>query len=222
MINIKEWLPQYKKLMLQEFGSRIIFMGLQGSYARNEASENSDIDLVLILDTLTFDDLKKYKYLINKLPYSELICGFISGKAELANWNTPELFQFYHDTLPIIGHLDNIIPEISQDTVKQAIHNEACNIYHGCCHNFLYETDIDILKQLYKKVISILKAKCFENNQIYCKTQNELVRCIKNGLDKSLLITAIHRDSINEKNFELHSESLIAWSAKLISDYQQS
>lgn len=34
------------------FGSRLLYLGLSGSYARGEATEESDIDIHLILDEL--------------------------------------------------------------------------------------------------------------------------------------------------------------------------
>ena len=37
----------------------ICFAGLQGSYAREEATETSDIDVVVILDRLDMSDLQQ-------------------------------------------------------------------------------------------------------------------------------------------------------------------
>mgnify|MGYP003424417177 CR=1 FL=1 len=46
---MNKWLHQFKEKLLNEFGESIQFIGLQGSRARNEATENSDIDVVVIL-----------------------------------------------------------------------------------------------------------------------------------------------------------------------------
>lgn len=53
------------------FGSRIWFIGLQGSYGRNEASEQSDIDVVLILDQVSAEDLHTYGKVLDSLPARE-------------------------------------------------------------------------------------------------------------------------------------------------------
>jgi predicted nucleotidyltransferase len=42
--------------MEETFSERIWFIGLQGSYGRNEANASSDIDMVVILDELHTED----------------------------------------------------------------------------------------------------------------------------------------------------------------------
>ena len=219
MLNITEWIDLYKETMQAEFGSRICFMGLQGSYARQEATEQSDIDMVLILDKMNFTDLQTYKNLLQTLPNPDLICGFVSGREELTNWNLTELFQFYYDTMPIIGSLDDLIPEISAETIRQYVKNQACTIYHTCCHNFVHKSDVGVLQDLYKAAFFVLQAKYFLKKQVYCENQNQLVRTVKNGKDKSLLITIMHRDAITESNFEEMSQNLMEWSADLIDNF---
>ena len=54
--NIEVWLQDFTKKLFDQFNSRIKFVGLQGSYKRGEATENSDVDIVIILDRLTFED----------------------------------------------------------------------------------------------------------------------------------------------------------------------
>ena len=106
MIEIKTWITSFLQALHATFGSRVWFVGLQGSYARGEAKENSDIDMVVILDKLSYADVRKYNEMLDALPHRELICGFLSGKTELLNWEASELFQFYYDTKPIQGSLD--------------------------------------------------------------------------------------------------------------------
>ncbi len=46
----------------------------------------SDIDMVVILDELSSFDIQTYDYRLDELPHRELICGFLSGRRELLNW----------------------------------------------------------------------------------------------------------------------------------------
>ena len=55
--DVEIWLQEFTRKLFDEFSSRIKFVGLQGSYKRGEATENSDVDLVVILDKLSFEDL---------------------------------------------------------------------------------------------------------------------------------------------------------------------
>lgn len=48
MINTDKLLELFIKNLHLIFGEKIIFIGLQGSYTREEATENSDIDVVII------------------------------------------------------------------------------------------------------------------------------------------------------------------------------
>ena len=101
MVDIKTWIKTFTEKIEQTFADRVWFIGLQGSYGRGEATETSDIDVVVILDELRMNDLKTYRDMLDTLPNRELICGFISGKADLLNWEASDLFQFYYDTTPI-------------------------------------------------------------------------------------------------------------------------
>ena len=49
MLNIESWLPLWSRAVLERFGGRVLFLGLQGSRARGEAREDSDLDTVLAL-----------------------------------------------------------------------------------------------------------------------------------------------------------------------------
>ena len=52
-----EWMSLLRDRLLESFGDRVIFIGLQGSRARGEAHDDSDIDAVVVLDTVSMDDL---------------------------------------------------------------------------------------------------------------------------------------------------------------------
>ena len=54
MFDINTWLNIVIKKLQNEFEQRLLFVGLQGSYNRGEATQNSDIDLVVILENLSF------------------------------------------------------------------------------------------------------------------------------------------------------------------------
>lgn len=144
MIEIKEWLNGFLKVLNETFGERVWFAGLQGSYGRGEATEESDIDLVVILDELSASDIKRYHVMIDALPYREKICGFLSGKAELFHWETADLFQFCHDTFPLKGNLETVASLVDDTAVERAIKMGVCNIYHGCVHNMLYEKSEEV------------------------------------------------------------------------------
>ena len=58
----------------------LLFVGLQGSYARGEATEASDIDVVVVLDELYFADLLKYRDMLDTTVLASFLycCFFIN------------------------------------------------------------------------------------------------------------------------------------------------
>jgi len=215
MIDIKLWLEHFAELLKETFGERIYFVGLQGSYGRGEATESSDIDVVVILDELTADDIKMYRDMIDTLPNRELICGFLSGKDELINWEPSDLFQFYYDTTPIVGTLDELLTKIDNLAVDRAIKIGACNIYHGCVHNMLYEKSDDIVHGLYKSASFVMQAIVFKNTGKYIRHQKDLLESVNNE-EKEILNDFIALKSGAAVEFDTMSERLFNWARKLI------
>ena len=219
MIDIKTWIPQFVRKVEQTFGDRVWFIGLQGSYGRNEATDASDIDVVVILDELRIDDLKTYRDMLDTLPNRDLICGFISGKAELLNWAASDLFQFYYDTEPIKGNLDVLPEKIDKQSVRRAIKIGACNIYHACVHNFVHEKNYDILRSLYKSAVFVIQAVWFYETGNYIKSKTELQSAI---YPPSAVLDTAQKLKCGEKvQFDAMSELLINWTKTVIIGYSE-
>ena len=121
MLEIEVWMKCFTEKLRAAFGEKLEFIGLQGSYGRGEATESSDIDVVVIFSELAMSDLERYKDLIGEMPHREKICGFVSGRNELTNWDKADLFQFYHDTAPYFGSINHLLPLINRSDVKRAV-----------------------------------------------------------------------------------------------------
>lgn len=219
MPDLSTWMPLYQSAVLRLFGDRVRFIGLQGSYARGEAREHSDIDTVLITDTLSPDDLVRYRDALDTLPHRELICGFVSDRRTLAGWSKAELFQFYHDTVPILGRLEDIIPVPNADDARLAVQNGACAIYHACCHNLLHARSSDVLQELYKSAVFTLQALHFCRTGHYLRTRAELQKVLS-GDDARVLAAANDlRRGVSADRLEPCSSLLLSWAAGLLADF---
>lgn len=215
MIDINAWMTEFIQKLNKVFANRIWFVGLQGSYGRGEATETSDIDVVVILDELSAVDIQSYQEMLDALPHRELICGFISGKDEILNWEPSDLFQFYHDTTPLKGSLDDLLPLIDNTAIDRAIKIGACNIYHGCVHNLLHEKSEDILKGLYKAASFVAQAIVFKQTGNYIKRQSQLLEVAS---VEERLITETFLKYKNGETVDFNEASLILfeWSKKWI------
>ncbi len=210
MVDINAWMNDYLVAIDKIFGERVVFVGLQGSYGRGEATETSDIDVVLILDTLSPEDIATYDNLLDTLPNRELTCGFLAGKNELMNWEPSDLFQFCHDTKPIKGCLDALLPPIDETAVDRAIKIGTCNIYHGCVHNMLYDKSDEILRGLYKSASFVVQAICFKQTGHYIKSQKELLE-VALPSERDVVSTFWHLKNGGDVDFQPMSEMLFNW-----------
>ena len=215
MIDITFWMQNFLQSLNKTFPNRVWFVGLQGSYGRGEATNTSDIDVVVILDELSAVDIKTYNDMLNTLPHRDLICGFLSGKGEILNWEPSDLFQFYYDTTPIQGSLDKLLAVIDESAVNRAIKIGACNIYHGCVHNALHEKSEDILKGLFKSASFVVQAIAFKQTGKYIKLQSELRDVV--SIDERVIVdTFLSLKNGGMVDFDSMSETLFAWSKKWI------
>jgi len=206
---------QFLNALEATFGARVLFVGLQGSYGRGEATETSDIDTVVILDELSTVDIQAYNNMLDTLPHRELACGFLSGKKEILNWETSDLFQFYYDTKPIKGSLDFLLPLLDKAAVRRAIKIGACNIFHGCVHNMLYEKSEEILKGLYKSASFVVQAICFLQTGKYVSRKKDLLPLLF-AEEKIIAETFIHLKNGGEVCFAEMSERLFCWAKRWI------
>lgn len=217
MIDITAWMDVFLQALNDTFSDRVWFVGLQGSYARGEATDISDIDAVVILDELSPTDIETYGAMLDTLSNRERICGFLSGKQELLNWETSDLFQFYYDTKPIKGDLDALRPLIDGVTVNRAIWSGACNIYHGCVHNMLHTRSEEILRGLYKAASFAVQAICFRQTGKYIHQQKDLLGVVSAD-DKMIVETFLALKNGGTVQFEEMSQALLAWAKKWIGE----
>ena len=216
MIDITIWMQNFLQTLNKTFANRVWFVGLQGSYGRGEATETSDIDVVVILDELSAADIQTYNTMLNSLPNRELICGFLSGKQEIMNWEPSDLFQFCHDTTPIKGSLDEVLRVVDESAVQRAIKIGVCNIYHGCVHNMLCDKSEDILKGLYKSASFVVQAIVFLQTGNYVKRQEELLT-VANPDEQAVINTFLNLKNGGAVDFIPMSKILFAWAKHWIS-----
>ena len=217
MIDITAWINSFLQTLNKTFGDRVWFVGLQGSYGRGEATETSDMDIVVILDELSAMDIQTYNDMLDTLTHRELICGFLSGKRDIMNWEPSDLFQFCHDTTPIKGSLNEVMAVVDESAVNRAIKIGACNIFHGCVHNMLYEKSEDILRGLYKSASFVVQAIAFKQTGNYISHQKELLQIVSSD-ERVIVETFLKLKNGGVADFNLMSETLFTWSKKWVSE----
>jgi len=138
MLNCEAYMHEAVRRLRDAFGTRLLYVGLQGSYLRGEAKEESDIDLMVVIDSLTKADLDLYREVIAVLGSPELSCGFLCGGEELRCWNPLELCHLAHSTKDYFGSLSSILPVYKREDHLHYVQLSLGNLYHALCHRYVH------------------------------------------------------------------------------------
>lgn len=140
MLDVKVYMDELIDRLQRQFGDRLVYVGLQGSYMRGEATETSDIDPMVVLRDVSAADLRAYRAMVEAMPSPELACGFLCGQAELMHWNALEAFHLLHSTRDVLGELTPLLPAYTRDDVRAYVKLGAGNLYHGAVHRYVHGT----------------------------------------------------------------------------------
>jgi predicted nucleotidyltransferase len=113
MFQLEKYLQDITDFMKEAFGQRLLYVGLQGSYMRGEATETSDIDIMVVIKDITKKDLDVYREIILELPDHEKSCGFICG--------LDELFKGICHTAVVIGNQSVAVGYIAVNLTSSCI-----------------------------------------------------------------------------------------------------
>lgn len=212
MINITAWAENFAQKLSARFGPRLIFVGYQGSYARGEATPDSDIDIVTILDKLAPADLDAYRELVRSMPQGELACGFICGEQELRKWPRYDLLSVALDTKPVLGDLSAYLPEFTQEDSRDALSIGASGLYHGACHAYLYGDRAGALPGLLKAAFFCLRMAVYYRSGRYIAAKAELAGAV-DGRERELMDMVL--DPFGQDVDRAYA-LLIAWSSDML------
>lgn len=138
MFDVDQYLGTLLAECIAGFGGRLLYMGLQGSYMRGEATPESDVDVMTVLDRLTVEDMDEYKTILDRAGQGVRSCGFICGKDELSRWNPLEICQLRHTTKDLYGTLADLLPEASRTDEVNYVKLSLGNLYHELCHRYIH------------------------------------------------------------------------------------
>lgn len=177
MFQLSSYLDQLISECRSVFGDRLLYVGLQGSYLRGEANENSDIDVMLVLDRLTVEDMHAYKSILKRIGYYEKSCGFICGRDELMRWNPLEICQLRHTTKDLFGNLSDYLPTASRADEINYVKLSIGNLYHELCHRYIHadsEKNRIRFRDTCKGMFFLLQNLVYLETGIFAVTKKEL------------------------------------------------
>lgn len=200
-------------LLKKAFRERLLYVGLQGSYLRGEATEHSDIDIMAVIEAMTVADLDAYRQAIASLPDAQKSCGFICGKEELLHWNPLEICHLLHSTKDYYGMLADLVPTYTRHDVTAFVQLSLGNLYHEICHRYIHapaEQNIAALPGTYKQVFFILQNLHFLETGSFIGTKKELL-AVLSGQDRQVLEASVALGSGRSFAFEEAFALLYSW-----------
>ena len=209
-MDIDTWMNDLIGQLKTEFKERLVLVGLQGSRARGEQREDSDIDIVVVIEDLNADDLASYRSIVQRMPHAELACGFIGSPDVLAAWTRHDVFNLTNDTDIRYGSFDFMDTEFTAEEAKLAADACASEIYHALCHTAVFEPNMlpDLLQGCLKSVFFGIRAKHFAQTGKFVNSRVQLLNLVNDS--ERWLLQAYDKD-VQMDNKELASK-LLRWS----------
>ena len=214
MFDVDAYLHELSEKLRAQFSGRLAYIGLQGSYLRGEATEDSDLDIVVLIDGLSPADLASYREIISGMDGFALSCGFICGTDEMKSWNRIEACQLIHTTKDIYGCLQDYLPEWTMEDEKSFVKLSLGNLYHELGHRYVHggvEKSRQKLPRTRKALFFILQNLHYVETGIFCTTAEELMRHLQ-GEDQAVF--ALVQQMREEYNFEQAFAQIFRWCAR--------
>ncbi len=214
--DISNYGKKLKAELISVFGERLLYMGLQGSYLRGEATEQSDIDMMVILDRLTVADMDLYREILDKVGERDRACGFICSCEDMKNWNPLEVCQLGFTTKDIYGKLADFLPEWTREDEVNYVKMSLDNLYHALCHGYIH-ADREHLKNslpsFYKSAFFILQNTYYLESGEFVLTKAELAGKLY-GKDKAIMAAVLALANGATLDFDTYYAELFSWCQK--------
>ena len=192
------------------FGERLLYAGLLGSYLRGEAHEDSDIDVMLILDQFSVQDMDRYREILKRIGFYERSCGFICGRDELLRWNPLEVCQLRHTTKDLFGVLSDYLPSAAWEDEVNYVKLSLGNLYHELCHRYIHayrERNIAAFRGTCKGVFFLMQNLHYLESSRFIITKKEIKEAVSDE-DRRVLELAELPDRFD---FDQAFSVLFAW-----------
>lgn len=201
MFGIDKYIEDLTGALKSAFGERLLYVGLQGSYLLGEASDDSDIDIMAVIDGLSVADLDAYRKALILVGNYEKSCGFICGKTDLAYWNPLEICHLLHATKDCFGELKKLVPKYSEQDERNYIKLSLNNLYHEICHRYIHadrEYNALQLPASFKQVFYILQHLHYLQSGEFVPTKRELLEALDGDDRRVLEMSMSAQDGIDD------------------------
>lgn len=179
MFDIEDYLQKLIGECQNAFGGRLLYVGLQGSYMRGEATDQSDIDVMVILEDFSVADMDAYREILKKIGHYEKSCGFICGRDEITRWNPLEVCQLLHTTRDLFGKLKDFLPPATREDEINYVKLSLGDLYHELCHRHIHterEKNIAAFRNICKSAFFLIRELHYLESGSFAVTKRDLIK----------------------------------------------
>lgn len=219
MFRIDEYINKLIDSLKISFDKRLVYIGLQGSYLRNEETESSDIDIMAVIDNISVEDLKTYQKALVSIGNFDKSCGFICGKTDLEHWNPLEICHLLNTTKDYYGRLQELVPPYTIEDERNYVKISLNNLYHEICHRYVHtdrEYNISKLPMTCKSIFFIMQHLYYLSNGNFVQTKRELLECVRDD-DKTVLELSMSLQNCIDYDFDKAFSVLFNWCQNVLS-----
>ncbi len=223
--EVDKWLKDFQVRLLKHFGERLVFLGHHGSWARGEARPESDIDTIVVLDSIDSEDLISFGKIVHSMPDADsLASGVFYSVSEIKSRPSFELVEYFYDCKNLYGKLDGIIDKPTSQDFIERIRVFAANNQEAARHYLLFPHNLNkVIHKLFypfKNCFYALQSWIYLKEGKYILKKDEIINLLSDDDDKDVVRVA--RDwKDSEKDREerplYYIELLERWCRKMLS-----
>jgi predicted nucleotidyltransferase len=222
--SVRQWLEEFVGRLREAFGSRLVFVGHHGSWARGEAGADSDIDAMVVVDHIDADDLATFRHVIHAMPDGgKLASGLFNAIAELQARSPSEMMQYFYGCEVLHGSVEGIVPEPGvHDLLADVRFKALTNLMHAR-HYLLYPHDlaqkVHSLRYQFKESFYALQEWVLAREGTWYDRKDDLLRVLTDEDDRGVVIAArdwAHSEDDRRARAEYYVELLERWSRRML------
>ena len=190
--QVEAWLRDFVRRMRDQFGERLIFVGHHGSWARGEGRPDSDIDTLVVLETVGVEESEAYRDLLAEMGAGhDVASGVLLSAAEIASWPSAFLLQFFQGRKVLHGSLDGLAaPPSGADLVERAREAAAYNL-NSARHYLIYPHDlaqkVNRTGYIFKECLWALQGFLLATTGTFPATKKEVLEAATEPEDRTLV-----------------------------------
>lgn len=178
--ELDKWLDTLLESLENTFGDRLLLVALVGSRARDDSNAESDVDINVILDKVTSDDITLYRDIINNMPDKYCACGYLGSLDEIRIWPRYDLVSFHYGSRILYGNANDVIGPISALDIRNNAMATLTYINHTSRHSLIYDKDFlqsaNAMKELYKSTFFVIQDWYFLKYGNFVARRKELLK----------------------------------------------